>query len=321
MSTSSNLSSEYALATPVWLRRLTKLTAASTLFLIFAGAMVTSTASGLAVPDWPLSYGMLFPPMVGGIFYEHGHRMVATTVGFLVLVQAFWLQRSEPKSVVRALGWIALLAVIIQGLLGGLTVLFLLPTAVSVSHASLAEIFFCLTVTIAFMTSKFAGRLTGGGTRGTGLARLSRILTAAVFVQIVIGALMRHLGAGLAIPDWPLSFGKIVPPLVSLEIATNFAHRMWGLVVAAMILAFAPAVFRRVAGSVRTVYGVLVAAVVLQVALGGATVLLEKAPLLTSLHVVTGAFVLANTLVFALSAHRIESREPEPADAGQEVVA
>lgn len=259
-----------ALATPVWLRRMTKLTAASTLFLIFAGAMVTSTGSGLAVPDWPLSYGMLFPPMVGGIFYEHGHRMVATTVGFFVLVQAFWLQKREPKSEVRALGWIALAAVIVQGLLGGLTVLFLLPTAVSVSHASLAEIFFCLTVAIAFMTSRFASRLEAGS-GGHGLGLLGRILVASVFLQIVVGALMRHLGAGLAIPDWPLSFGKLVPPLTSLEIATNFAHRTWGLVVAAMIIGFAPAVFRRVRGGVRTIYGVLVVAVAAQVALGGAT--------------------------------------------------
>lgn len=297
---------------------MTKLTALSTLFLIFAGAMVTSTSSGLAVPDWPLSYGMLFPPMVGGIFYEHGHRMVATTVGFFVLVQAFWLQRSEPKSLVRALGWIALLAVIVQGLLGGLTVLFLLPTAVSVSHASLAEIFFCLTVTIAFMTSRFASRLeTGAGNQG--LSLLGKVLTAAVFLQIVIGALMRHLGAGLAIPDWPLSFGKVVPPLTSLEIATNFAHRTWGLVVAALILGFAPVVFRRVNGGVRAVYAVLVAAVTLQVVLGGATVLLEKAPLLTSFHVVTGAFVLANTLIFALGAHRIESSEHESVKRAQEV--
>jgi len=303
-----------AFATPVWLRRWTKLTAASTLFLIFAGAMVTSTSSGLAVPDWPLSYGMLFPPMVGGIFYEHGHRMVATTVGLLVLVQAFWLQRSEPKSLVRALGWLALAAVIVQGLLGGLTVMFLLPTAVSVSHASLAEIFFCLTVAIAFMTSRFASRLESGDESG-GLRVWSRVLVCAVFVQIVIGALMRHLGAGLAIPDWPLSFGQIIPPMTSLEVATNFAHRTWGLLIAVMILALAPSVLRKVKGGARRIYGVLVVAVAVQVALGGATVLLEKAPLLTSVHVVTGAFVLANTVVFALFAHRVESLERDASNA------
>src|SRR6266550_9220025 len=126
-------------AIPKWLRRFTKLVAASTLFLIFAGAMVTSTGSGLAVPDWPLSYGKVFPPMIGGIFYEHGHRMIAATVGFLTVVQAIWLQRRERKRFVRALGWCAVGTVIAQGLLGGLTVLLLLPPAVSIAHASLAE--------------------------------------------------------------------------------------------------------------------------------------------------------------------------------------
>ena len=116
-------------STPDWLRRFAKLVAFSTLFLIFAGAMVTSTGSGLAVPDWPLSYGMVMPPMVGGIFYEHGHRMIAATVGFLTVLQAIWLQLREPKRRVRILGWCSVGAVIAQGLLGGLTVILTLISA------------------------------------------------------------------------------------------------------------------------------------------------------------------------------------------------
>ena len=143
----------HPLATPVWLRRFTKLVAFSTLFLIFAGAMVTSTGSGLAVPDWPLAYGMFFPPMIAGIFYEHGHRLIAGSVGFLTVIQAIWLQRREPKRHVRILGWTSLGAVIAQGLLGGLTVKLLLPPIVSIAHAGLAEIFLCLNVSIAFFTS------------------------------------------------------------------------------------------------------------------------------------------------------------------------
>src|SRR6266568_8472160 len=139
--------------TPAALRRFAKLVAGSTLFLVFAGAMVTSTGSGLAVPDWPLSYGMVFPPMIGGIFYEHGHRMIAATVGLLTVIQAVWLQLREPKRFVRTIGWFSVGAVIAQGLLGGLTVLFLLPTAISVAHAGLAEIFLCLNMSIAFFTS------------------------------------------------------------------------------------------------------------------------------------------------------------------------
>src|SRR5579859_3694161 len=140
-------------ATPMWLRAFTKFVAAATLFLIFAGAMVTSTGSGLAVPDWPLSYGMVFPPMVGGIFYEHGHRMVAATVGLLTVLQVIWLQLREPKRWLRILGWCGVGAVIAQGVLGGLTVLFLLPPAISIAHAGLAEIFFCINVSVAFFAS------------------------------------------------------------------------------------------------------------------------------------------------------------------------
>src|SRR5581483_9968060 len=146
-------------STPPWLRRFTKFVAASTLFLIFAGAMVTSTGSGLAVPDWPLSYGMLMPPMVGGIFYEHGHRMIAATVGFLTVVQGIWLQLRARKRALRVLGWISVGAVIAQGVLGGLTVIFLLPHAISIAHAGLAEIFLCLNVSIALIASEWYGAL------------------------------------------------------------------------------------------------------------------------------------------------------------------
>src|SRR5258706_9973230 len=139
--------------TPVWLRRYAKFVAASTLFLIFAGAMVTSTGSGLAVPDWPLSYGMVMPPMIGGIFYEHGHRMIAATVGLLTVIQAIWLQPRGPKRFNRVLGWCSVGAVIAQGVLGGVTVLLLLPHSVSIAHAGLAEIFFCLNASLAFFTS------------------------------------------------------------------------------------------------------------------------------------------------------------------------
>ena len=119
-----------------WRHRFAVATVAATLALIFIGGLVTSTGSGLSVPDWPLSYGMLMPPMVGGVFYEHGHRMAATAVGFLTLVLAVWTARAEPRPGVRRLAWAALAAVITQGVLGGLTVIYLLPTPVSVAHGT-----------------------------------------------------------------------------------------------------------------------------------------------------------------------------------------
>src|SRR6202161_4742735 len=121
--------------------------------LLMAGALVTSNEAGLAVPDWPLSYGSLMPPMVGGIFYEHGHRLIATAVGILTIVLAILLARSEPRRWVRNLGWTALGLVIAQGILGGLTVTFLLPPPISTAHATLAQLFFITIVSITLFTS------------------------------------------------------------------------------------------------------------------------------------------------------------------------
>src|SRR6187551_3614262 len=140
------------------LHRFAKFVAGCTVILVLAGSFVTSTGSGLSVPDWPTTYGwnmFTFPPSkwVGGIFYEHGHRLIASTVGFLTIVLAAWLWRSEPRRWMKWLGIAALAAVILQGVLGGLTVLFFLPAPISTAHAGLAEVFFCLTIAIALFTS------------------------------------------------------------------------------------------------------------------------------------------------------------------------
>ncbi|HYM13676.1 MAG TPA: COX15/CtaA family protein, partial [Bryobacterales bacterium] len=136
------------------LHRFAVFTACATFGLIIAGALVTSKDAGLAVPDWPLSYGSLMPPWVGNIRFEHGHRMVATLVGMLTIVLAAWLWKREPRRWVKRLGAAALATVVAQGVLGGITVLFFLPTLISVSHACLAQIFFCLTVTLALVTGE-----------------------------------------------------------------------------------------------------------------------------------------------------------------------
>ena len=326
-------------STPVWLRRFTKLVAASTLFLIFAGAMVTSTGSGLAVPDWPLSYGMLMPPMVAGIFYEHGHRMIASAVGLLTVIQAIWLQRREPKRFVRKLGWIALAAVIVQGLFGGITVMLLLPKVVSVTHAALAEIFFCINVSIAFFTSRWyatsrdGSRLSAVGSRVSFLATL---LAVAAFVQILLGAVMRHLGAGLAIPDFPLSFGRLIPTIATAEIAANFAHRVGAVVVTALIVALAVRVFRSGPRELRPLATALCAIVLVQIYLGARVVwdasdqvhlyhslAGEEAirhATVTSFHVMTGAATFALSVLMALAARTL-SPEPEAQLTGREVPA
>ena len=142
----------------MWVHRLAKLVALSTLVLVLAGGMVTSTGSGLSVPDWPNSYGYFmfsFPLsfMAGGIFYEHGHRLIASTVGLLTIVLAVGLWRTDPRQWIKRLGLVTLAAVIVQGTLGGITVLYFLPTPSSIAHAGIAQIFFCLSVSIALFTS------------------------------------------------------------------------------------------------------------------------------------------------------------------------
>jgi cytochrome c oxidase assembly protein subunit 15 len=309
-----------------WLHRFAVFTAGATLFLIFAGGLVTSTGSGLAVPDWPLSYGMIFPPMIGGIFYEHGHRMVATFVGFLTTVLAIWLWKQEPRRWLRYLGIAAFVAVVLQGVLGGITVLYLLPTPISVAHACLAQTFFCLIVGIALFTSprwrQPSMLLVERG--GIPLKGLAVITTGVIYVQLVLGALMRHTEAGLAIPDFPLSFGHLVPPLSSLSVDPNvpfpispetfrtrvlihFAHRAWAVVVLVAVVWAAVHILRLYQGRGELVRPALLmlGLVSLQIVLGALVIWTEKRVSVTTFHVVVGASILALSLVLTLRSWRM----------------
>ncbi len=161
-------------------------------FLIMAGGLVTSHDAGLAVPDWPLSYGQVFPPMVGNIFWEHGHRMIAGFTGILTLIMAVWTQFAEERKWFRRLAWAAFGTVVLQALLGGLTVLFLLPDAISIFHACLAQTFFCLTLAMAwFLSPEFLSPSFKPGLP-EGLRRLSLITIALIFTQLILGAASRH---------------------------------------------------------------------------------------------------------------------------------
>jgi len=176
------------------LNRFAILVACATFFLIIAGALVTSHDAGLATSDWPLSNGQVFPKMVGNLFWEHGHRMVATTVGLLTIVLMVYVLRKEKRSWVRKLGVLALVGVIAQGLLGGLTVKLMLPLAVSAAHATLAQLFFCTTVSLAVFTSNSWMQATPLAEE-KGSLPLRSLCTAAlvtIFLQLILGATLRH---------------------------------------------------------------------------------------------------------------------------------
>ena len=244
-----------------FLRVGTRTVAGCVFLLLIAGALVTSTQSGLAVPDWPLSYGKVMPPMVGGILFEHGHRLVAAAVSTLVGLEMAMLFFLESRKTVRLLGVIAFVAILAQALLGGLTVLFLLPPAVSSAHAALAEIVFALTAVVALMCSKtWKTQLATGGASSLPLEENPKIslngeearsafrwvvaATAAIYLQIVLGAVMRHTGAGLAIPDFPTSFGGPLPTFEEISrpgVPIHFAHRLGAVVVLVLVLVAARA--------------------------------------------------------------------------------
>ncbi len=295
------------------LHKYSRFVAACTVLLILAGSFVTSTDSGLSVPDWPTTYGQnmfTFPysKMVGGIFYEHGHRLIASGVGLLTIGLAAWIWVADRRRWMRWFGVAALGAIVAQGLLGGLTVLFFLPPAISTAHAGLAEIFFCITVSIAVFTSPgwIAGYGAPAGVDDPALRRLTTATTLAIYTQILIGATMRHTGAGLAIPDFPWMFGHLVPDHWSSQIAIHFAHRAGALVVALLIVWTSTYVWRRHGDRMElTRPATLILFLVgVQVMLGAFTVLSKRDVWINSLHVVGGALVLTTSLVITLRSWR-----------------
>jgi cytochrome c oxidase assembly protein subunit 15 len=311
------------------LHRFAKFLVACTVILILAGSLVTSHDAGLSVPDWPTSYGwnmFTFPPSmwVANILYEHGHRLIASTVGFLTIVMAVWLWVAEPRRWLRWFGVATLGSVVAQGVLGGLTVLFFLPAAISTAHAGLAEIFFCMTVAIAIFTSP--GWIAGyGDTRiDPAMRRLATGATLLIYAQILVGATMRHTGAGLAIPDFPWMFGHVVPDHWSPAIAIHFTHRAGALLVTLTILALFALVRSRYRDRPELMRPaiLIVALVAAQVTLGALTVLSRRDPVINSVHVVCGALVLTTSLVLTLRSWRgsfayHEQMEPRRAQTAQ----
>jgi len=297
------------------LHRFAVLTAGATVVLLVAGALVTSNDAGLAVPDWPLSYGTWMPPMVGNIFYEHGHRMIATFVGLLTTILAVWLLLREPRGWVRRLGLVALGTVVLQGILGGLTVLFLLPRPVSIAHATLAQVFFCLAVSLAAFTGPgwqvSAERRVDSGRPP--LFDVAAATTLLVFLQLILGAAYRH------------SLVDITPHLVGALAVAYFVVRTTRRV--REHHADEPALLRPAR--------LLLALLWVQLALGGGAYLSRLVtvdapqPVLymvafTVAHVAVGALVLATSLVLTLHAHRLlvcVERKPSVLATGEEASA
>lgn len=287
------------------LHRYAAFTACCTFVLLIAGALVTSNDAGLSIPDWPLAYGSLTPPMIGGIRYEFTHRVIATCVGLLTIGLAAWLWRAEKRSWMRWLGLAALGGVIAQGILGGLTVRMYQPPPVSAAHATLAQLFFSTVVAISVFTSSWwTGDLAEiDDPRSPRVRTLGLGTVVAVFLQLILGAAFRHKAFG------------IIPHLVGAAVVT------------ALIFVTAGALKRRFANvpALRSCARYLHILIGVQLLLGAgaywsrlyAAHSPQPIPVtvaLTVVHTVTGALVLAATLVTALVSYRMIRQERAIAD-------
>ena len=301
------------------LRAFTKITVFSTTVLIFAGALVKSHEVGLSVPDWPTTFGkqmFAFPlsDMVGGIFYEHGHRLIASIVGFLTLTQAilFYLNK-EVEPWIKKLSYFSLGIVIIQGSLGGITVLFFLPPAISIVHGVLAQTFFILTIIMAYGVSRerFLRQNLEGSPKF--LLKGSIFITLMVYLQLILGAMIRHTSSGLAIPDFPTMGGLWLPDFSNqmihninstlfdmnlesvsrIQVVIHFLHRLSAGIITVVVFCFfyfhlKTTTKKNISKSI----WMIMLTVLVQVSLGVFTVLTERSPYITSLHVLNGAILL-----------------------------
>ena len=277
------------------------LLAVCTFILIIAGGLVTSNDAGLSVPDWPLSYGQWMPQMVGGIFYEHGHRMIAATVGMLTVVLACWLFLVGADRGLKRLGLFALVAVVLQGVLGGLTVLLELPVAVSVLHAMLAQGFFCIVISLALFTSRsWPPAWADVSTPAQPRFRTARLLTLALFVQLLLGAVLRHSGTLDGVKATRVDF---------LALA---GHLAGALLVAGLIVAVGLPILKTASTDLTArLSSLLLGLLVVQLGLGVGALLvrlqagdrIQPMPVdvgVTTAHVSVGALMLAASLILTL---------------------
>lgn len=267
--------------------------------LIIAGALVTSNDAGLSVPDWPTSFGSLYkiPKLVGGVKFEHTHRMIAQVAGLLTIILAIWTWRVEKRRWMRVLGVSAIGVVIAQGILGGLTVLFYLPPAISSAHAALAQTFFCIAVAMAVFTGQKwieEHPRVELDQRRPSLFTLTLFSIFVLYVQLILGAMFRHHGMSW----WPHLANAVV---VSFVLA-------WTAVRALTIYGHIEAVRRPAI--------LLLSLLITQLCLGFAAFLTRVAwgrdavqpelPMVIStvVHVAVGALLLATTVILAIQVWR-----------------
>lgn len=300
-----------------------------TTLLLYAGAYTTSIEAGMAFLDWPLSNssvnpdGWLTDPEMRA---EHSHRLLGVKLGLLSIGMVLWAWLGKARLSVRLLSGAILAMVILQGLLGGLRVLYdrlntgwdhnIVARSFAVLHACGAEIIICLLVTMVVLTSRpwierNAG-LTEPVSRRT--QTLGLVAVIAIFIQILIGAIMRHAGAGLAIPTFPLlPDGSLFPAYWSFPVTIHWLHRLGAVFVILALIAFGGKILgsRNTRGAFGWLVYVIFFLLAFQVFLGAATIWTQKNPVMASTHMLVGAFLLASTWMLTFLTFRLPNPSPD----------
>lgn len=327
-----------------WLHWYTIFVTLSIVVLICSGGMVTSKNAGLAVPDWPNSYGynmFAFPVSrwVGGVLLEHTHRLAASAVGFFTIGLMVALAWTESRRWVKTLGYVALALVIVQGVLGGLRVR-LVADWIGIFHGCVAQAFLALVSLIALVTSRWWLTLGASNLRRpapTALAGLSKkmlIVAVLIYVQLALGAAMRHAHAGLSIPDFPTAYGHWwpqvhradlpalnahrtealhQPPTTLAQIHLQMTHRLNAMLILGCILAVTWAAWRRremLPDALRWLTTAGVALVAAQITLGMYTIWTNKAADVATAHVAVGASLLVWSVLTYAALRRWQTGVP-----------
>lgn len=331
--TSPHTASERLPLSRVGLHVFAIVTAVVTFVLLTSGGLVTSKGVGMAVPDWPSTFGynmFLFPisQWVGGVFYEHTHRLLGSLVGLLTLTLAVWVFAVDRRRWVRVLAVAAVVGVIIQGVLGGLRVTLIMQE-LGIFHGMLGQTFFLTVCVIAVATSPRFLR-TGASKRfaAGSLKWLVLALLVTIYVQLGIAATMRHAHLGLAIPDFPLAYGQIIPstnaaameqinagrvadhqmPTTAAQIWLQMKHRFvaFGILALAAVIALRARTAEGCPADVRMKAGVIAALVLAQIGLGAWTIWSNKAADVATAHQAMGALILMLTGLLAFRLFRLD---------------
>lgn len=295
----------------------------ATTFLLYAGGFTTSIGAGMVFPDWPLSNGSLNPEgwlENQAMLAEHSHRLLGMVIGFLTLSLAIWIWVKDSRKWMKVLAIASLIAVVLQGLLGGFRVLFN-SLQFAMIHGCLAQVFLCMLVSIAAGQSSWWFRDLKFPQKGSRKIKgFGLFVCGLIFVQLIIAAIMRHSGAGLAIPDFPFvtPTGGLIPESWNFRVSIHYAHRVMALIIVVAYIYWSSRILttQTLDGRIKLFCGIGLLLLFTQVTLGAMVIWSYRSPIPTTVHVIVGAFLFATTWLITFFQYN-PSLKTVPADTGK----